>query len=109
MTGRALRVIAVTLTSFLILAHAQANGKEPAEFRLNIDAQPLNQALQEFAKQSGIQIVWFSRVVNGRRAPALEGQFTTEAALNRLLSGTDLTFQPLNEKTIEVRTAQPPR
>jgi iron complex outermembrane recepter protein len=104
MTGRALRVIAVALT-FLILAHAQANGDEPAAFRLNIDAQPLNQALQELAKQSGIQIVCFSRVVNGRRAPALEGQFTTEAALNRLLSGTDLTFQPLNEKTIEVRTA----
>jgi iron complex outermembrane receptor protein len=100
-------VIAFTLTS-LPLIQAQTIGSEPAAVYLKIEAQPLNRALQEFAKQSGIQIVCFSRAIDGSRASALEGQFTAEAALSRLLSGTDLTYRPLNQKTMEIRSGDSP-
>jgi hypothetical protein len=67
-----------------------------------IPPQSLAASLQELAKQSGIQIIFFSKVVEGRDAPALNGTFTPEAALDKLLAGTDLTYRALNDRTIEV-------
>lgn len=64
--------------------------------------QALGASLQELAKQSGIQIIFFSKVVEGREAPAVNGTFTPEAALEKLLAGTDLTWHALNDRTIEV-------
>jgi hypothetical protein len=64
--------------------------------------QALGTSLQELAKQSGIQIIFFSKVVEGREAPALNGTFTPEAALDALLAGTNLTYRALNDRTIEV-------
>ena len=69
---------------------------------INIAPQPLGPSLQELAKQSGIQIIFFSSLVAGRDAPALKGTFTPEDALAALLDGTDLTYHVLNDRTIEV-------
>jgi hypothetical protein len=72
-----------------------------------IPPQPLGASLQDLAKQSGIQIIFFSKVVEGRQAPALNGTFTPEAALDKLLAGTDLTYHSLNDRTIEVALRPP--
>jgi len=69
--------------------------------------QALGTSLQELARQSDIQIIFFSKVVEGLRAPAVNGTFTPEAALNRLLAGTNLTFHTLNDRTIEVAPRPP--
>ena len=69
---------------------------------ISIPPQPLGPSLQELAKQSGIQIIFFSSLVAGRDAPALKGTFTPEDALAALLDGTDLTYHVLNDRTIEV-------
>jgi len=73
-----------------------------AQIQLKIQAQPLAAALQEFARQSGVQIIFFSKLTEGHDAPALNGRYTTENALDALLNGTDLTFHQLDEKTIQV-------
>src|SRR5262249_3655468 len=85
------------------LAISGASAAEQARYQVKIQAQPLGAALQELASQSGIQIIFFSKLTEGRDAPALNGKFTPEAALDLLLRGTDLTFRQLNDKTIEVR------
>jgi hypothetical protein len=72
---------------------------------VSIPAQELGTALQELAKQSGVQIVFFSKVVEGRQAPALNGKFTPEAAVAALLNGTGLTYHVLNSRAIEVAAA----
>jgi secretin/TonB-like protein len=69
---------------------------------LALPPQALGASLQELARQSGIQIIFFSKVVAGREAPAVNGTFTPEAALDHLLAGTDLTWHALNDRTIEV-------
>jgi hypothetical protein len=69
---------------------------------LRIPPQALGRTLQELAKQSGIQIMFFSNLVEGHDAPALNGTFTTEAALAALLDGTNLTYRVLNDKVIEI-------
>jgi iron complex outermembrane recepter protein len=98
-------VRAVSMAVVLALATPLwASAAEPpdAHYAVKIAAQPLGAALQELANQSGIQIIFFSKLAEGHEAPALNGQFTPQSALGILLRGTDLTFRQLNEKTIEV-------
>lgn len=103
MRGKKLLSILVIAVSWLPLYGASAHGTEPATYELKIDSQPLGQALQEFAKQAGIQIIFFSKVTAGHMAPALNGKFTANAALGRLLDDSKLTFREINPKTIEIR------
>jgi hypothetical protein len=81
-----------------------------ARYELDIQPQPLGAALQEFAKQSGIQIIFFSKLTDGHDAPALSGKYTPETALSALLQGTGLTFHQIDSKTIQVepKTSLPP-
>ena len=81
---------------------AGAPGNEPVRYNFKIESQPLGTALQEFAKQSGVQIIFFSRVTEGFQAPALNGSYTISGALQMLLSGSDLIFRVINPKTIEI-------
>ena len=70
---------------------------------LSIPDQPLEDALQELARQTGIQIVFVSAITNGLRAKPLAGEYTPAAALDRLLAGSGLTYRVLNPMTIEIR------
>ena len=80
-----------------------ALGAEPVRYQLNIASQPLGRALQEFARTSGVQIIFFSRLTQGRTAPAVSGTHTVDEALRALLAGSALTFRVLNPKTVEIR------
>jgi outer-membrane receptor for ferric coprogen and ferric-rhodotorulic acid len=82
---------------------AGAPSGEPATYNFKIDGQPLGTALQEFAKQSGVQIIFFSQVTEGIKAPTLSGTYTIAGALQILLAGSHLTFRVINPKTIEIR------
>jgi hypothetical protein len=88
--------------AFGMLAPLLANAANVA-----IPRQALGTSLQQLAEQSGIQIIFFSKVVEGHEAPALNGTFTPEAALDRLLAGTNLTYHALNERTLEVSARTP--
>jgi outer-membrane receptor for ferric coprogen and ferric-rhodotorulic acid len=79
-----------------------APSTEPAKYEIKIDSQPLGTALQALAKQSGVQIIFFSQITEGLRATALEGQFTVSTALELLLAHSQLTFRVINPKTIEI-------
>jgi hypothetical protein len=82
-----------------------APSSEPVKYHFKIDTQPLGTALQQFAEQSGIQIIFFSQVTEGLQAPALNGSYTISGALEMLLSGSRLIFRVINPKTIEIRSA----
>jgi outer membrane receptor for ferric coprogen and ferric-rhodotorulic acid len=82
---------------------AAAGSNESVQYNLKIDSQPLGSALQELAKQCEVQIIFFSRVTEGLQAPALNARYTLAGALQILLSGTHLTFQVINPKTVEIR------
>jgi len=101
--GRLYSTLAIISLAAVSLYSRPALSYEPTEFDLKIDSQPLGQALQEFAKQCGIQIIFFSTVTEGHQAPALHGQFTTEGALRQLLDDSKLTYHEINPKTIEIR------
>jgi iron complex outermembrane receptor protein len=79
------------------------SGAELAAYTLHIASQPLDSALQELARQAGIQILFFSVLTDGQRAPALDGTYTVDVAMNALLANSMLTFRWVNAKTIEIR------
>jgi TonB-dependent siderophore receptor len=68
----------------------------------------LEEALQELALQTGVQVVFFSQITVGHSAPEMSGDYTLAAAMARLLEGSDLTSRQINAHTIEVRR-QPQR
>jgi outer membrane receptor protein involved in Fe transport len=60
---------------------------------VNIPAGSLDNALAAIAGQTHQQVLYTADLVEGRRAPALHGDFTPEDALNRLLEGTGITVR----------------
>jgi hypothetical protein len=78
-------------------------GAEPRAYTLHIASQSLESALQEFARQTGIQIIFFSYLTDGQRVRALDGTYTADVAMNALLADSMLTFRWVNAKTIEIR------
>ncbi|MAY64069.1 MAG: hypothetical protein CML29_17840 [Rhizobiales bacterium] len=74
----------VTLTP---TAHAQS-----AEHVYAIRAQPLSAALLEFSNASGIDIFFNQSMVGNRASGGLSGRHSVEEGLNRLLSGSGLSY-----------------
>jgi len=61
-------------------------------FHFDITNQSLSQALRNFAHVCGQEVVFTEDMVAGQ-ATSLEGEYTAQAALNRLLQGTDLVAE----------------
>jgi iron complex outermembrane recepter protein len=101
--SRPLLTPTLALLACMAAAGSVAGAAEAKAIDVEIVSQPLAAALQELAKQSGVQIIFFSKIADGYSAPSVEGRVTLDAALHRLLSGTKLTYRRLNPTTIEIR------
>jgi len=66
---------------------------------LSILPQPLTGALTELAEQSGLQLVYPSRLTEGMESAGASGE-TPKDVLEQLLAGTELTYEYLNANTI---------
>jgi iron complex outermembrane recepter protein len=100
-------IVRATVASLLCLpVTVPAFAADTAQYQLTIPAQPLRTALQDFAQQSGIDVLVSSRITQAYDAPVLNGRYTPEGALQVLLKGTGLTYRQLDDKTIEVRPPQ---
>lgn len=74
-------------------------------YELHIERQPLVQLLNEFSKQTGLQVIGMLEAdsVAGRSVVGpLIGRYTAEAALRELQSTTGLAFRVVNPDTIAV-------
>src|SRR5687768_15253431 len=75
-------------------------------YQLDIGAQPLNTALQQFAKQSGLQIVYYGKIAEGHNAAGVSGNLTADEALKRLLAGTELQYETLDQYTVAISSTK---
>lgn len=82
--------------------HAQSSPSAAGAVEFDIKAGELATALDRFAEQSGLQIV-SDQSLQGISAPALQGHFTPEVALRRLLQGSGYTYQKLNARTFVLK------
>ena len=102
------RSVGLPLAVIALIGTAADNGaaesREPKTYRLIIASQPLGDALQDFARQSSVQVIFFSDLTDGLRAPPLDGRYTLSAALKTLLANTELTFRVVNSRTVKIES-----
>src|SRR5580700_7873767 len=75
-------------------------------YRFHIEGQPLNQALQVFSDQSGLQIVYHTELLPDTATHRVDGTYDAQTALNRLLRGTGLVARQLNARTFAIATQE---
>jgi iron complex outermembrane recepter protein len=73
------------------------------KLNLHIDSQPVGQALNELARQSGLQVAVYEAVSEGVTAPEVTGELSPRDALERLLKGTGLEFEFAEGDVVIVR------
>ena len=61
--------------------------------------------LNEFSRQSGLQLLFDYNEVRGRTTRAIDGEFEPAAALRRMLADTGLVFEFVNERTLTITPA----
>jgi len=92
-----------TAICFSLAGLSFADGADAAmKRRTDIPAQSLAPALQTLVRERDIQLIYRAELIGDRRTGGASGEFTAVEALGRLLSGTGLTFQYLDEKTITI-------
>lgn len=90
--------------STLVLAAA---GAYAGDRTLDVPPQDLAASLGQFARQANVQILFAVDLVKGKRAPALKGSYSPEAALRALLAGSGLEVATSGDGTFAVRPVQP--
>jgi iron complex outermembrane recepter protein len=83
--------------------NASARTAGHAAVKLSIAAQPINDALNEFARQSGLQIFFLASEETKQLVSArVEGTLEPQEALAQLLANTGLGFREIDKQTIAV-------
>jgi outer membrane receptor protein involved in Fe transport len=75
---------------------------DPALRHFDIQSQATAAALNEFARQADITLVFSSALVDKHQAVGIRGDFTVLEGLKRLLNGTGLSFTQVSATTIAI-------
>ena len=97
--------LVVLCLAWSVYGRAAQPAAEVILFDFRIAAQPLDEALQEVSRQSGMQVIFFSDLTEGLEAPGVMGKFTAMAALRELLAGSGLSLRVITDRTVEIYRA----
>lgn len=79
-----------------------------APVKVAIAAQSLHSALDQFALQTGMQVVYAGAdIVRDLEAPAVNGMLTPDAILHRLLGTSGLQYEFVNAHTVSIHRPSP--
>ncbi|WP_226500608.1 TonB-dependent receptor [Pseudomonas sp. MWU16-30322] len=81
------------------LAAETVSSPAQKQFSFSLSAKPLPQALSDFSRITGQSVVYTDEAPYGLNAPAVSGQMSAEQALQRLLSGSGMTFRRTDSHT----------
>lgn len=98
--------LAIALALGATAVGAQGTAQPDAPVPISIQAQPLAEALNGWARQTRIQLIAPQGLVAGKSAPAVSGTLTPNEALERLLVGSGLVA--VREGNAVVIKAAPP-
>ncbi|ERO62212.1 TonB-dependent receptor [Pseudomonas piscis] len=82
------------------LAAESGSAQHSTLFNFAIAAKPLPQALSDFTRVTGISVVYTSETPYGLKAPALNGQFSAEQAVQRLLGNSGFSYRRSDAHTL---------
>ena len=95
----------VLAVSLAMLAATPVFAQQATVHSYAMPSQPLGAALNQLALSSDRQILVPPDLVRGRTAPALDGQYTLDAALRKLLLGSGLTYEVTDTGTVVIKRA----
>ena len=101
---RALNINLLPSTLALAVSMPIAGYVQAQEIELNIPAQSLRSALQEFGRQTNVQVLYSPGDVQGKNSPAVKGKMQPQQAIAALLAGSQTTYN-LNGNTLTVTAA----
>ncbi|TAA31315.1 TonB-dependent receptor [Pseudoxanthomonas winnipegensis] len=110
-----LTLLSSTLSLALLSAGALAQTTTPTpsaaasdRHAIDLEAQPLPQALLKLSAQTGLQVLYGGRIGDGVIAPAVKGDYSAEQALQRLLQGSGLIARRTGVHAITLEQATAP-
>ena len=74
-----------------VVAPSTKETAKASSSNFSIAKQPLYSALSALAEQAGIQFVYNAELVKSLNSPGVQGQYTADAALQKVLSGTGIS------------------
>jgi hypothetical protein len=89
------------LAGTAVIPHAQASRIDKLAFKISAGSAP--EALAEFVRQSGLQVLFDFDAIRNVNTHEVTGQLNPAEALSRMFEGSGLTFEFINERTITVR------
>ncbi len=93
--------IVVTLLS---VSPAWSNeSQQQATQEFSIPAQPLNEAINSFIETTDWQVGFVTAQTKGVKSKAVQGEYTKEQALKKLLQGTDIQYRFVEENSITLQ------
>ncbi|MCC4595399.1 STN domain-containing protein [Xanthomonas campestris pv. phormiicola] len=87
----------VLLLALVVFGVPACSRADPAKIQFDIPEQVAATALNEFARQADITLIFAYDVVDGIQTRPLQGTFTVDEGLSRLLGGTPLTYRRSHE------------
>lgn len=100
-------ILSAAIGAMLALSVMEAGAQSKIAERkieLTIEQQSLADALNEWAKQTGLQLVSSSsEMMNTTVAPQIMGAYTAQGALEELLKGTTLTYEWVSDRAVAIR------
>jgi hypothetical protein len=93
------------LTGAATVASARAGRPDKLPFKIAAGTAP--EALTEFVRQSGFQVLYDFDAIRHVSTHEVSGQLDPSQALNLMFEGSGLTFEFINERTISVRPRAP--
>lgn len=98
--------VAAGAIASLALAAAPSAQAQPREYSFDIRAGALSDALRTFGQTTRQQLVFTEALTGGKRAPALQGRLSGDAALAQLLAGSGLVAERTASGGLVVRRAE---
>ncbi|WP_428152521.1 TonB-dependent siderophore receptor [Brevundimonas sp.] len=95
----AMMALAVAASSVAVTSASAQSAGGDREISVSITSRSLSDALRQLAEVSGLQLVYDTRITDGKTAPAVSGTMTTRAALASVLAGSGLSFQFSGDRT----------
>ncbi|MBD9355826.1 TonB-dependent siderophore receptor [Methylomonas albis] len=83
-----------------VLAENGTTETQSALREFHIPPQSLAEALKNFSRQSDLQLFYNADLVAGMGSPGVNGRYTQEQALERLLQGSQLSYRVRNDNTL---------
>jgi iron complex outermembrane receptor protein len=102
-TGFLAGILALLLIAVPTMAEQKEANPMNVSQKFNIESGSLEDALNNYSKVTGIKTVYLNDLVTGKKSPGVQGIYSPEAAVKKMLKGTGLTYQVTAENTVVLK------